>query len=440
MEDDPLKRLRSSLDETVFKEQHFTDKNRQAVLDQIRKSEAKNRKQRRTMSGWGTWFKPVLSAAFCLVLLVGIFYVVGKNGLMPNHQGHDNSATQPSKLTKTKSTPQASPSMREVTAVRLASPKEGWTGGKGWIAKTTDGGKNWAVQYKTKQTVQQIFALNDQEVWAVLGSDGANGPSKLLHSTDGGKTWISSGIVPNAGFLHFTSKTGQTAMMANEETQDGGRHWTRLPIPKDTVGNAYFHDPSNGWVVTYANQTMHIQKTTDGGQTWNPVMTKQHVKVLKNAIIRSAGTSDAWIELIGGSGMSQRSYSVLHTTNGGKSWQNVLAHSTSGGGPAPGFGMSPNVAQNSGSAPGAFYVASTKVAFMGGECQACSQPNTIGWTKDGGKSWQNGTVNVDGHGRQLLAIANALNGWWIINDPTKPAVMYTTSNGGKRWTKVHSFK
>ncbi|MFZ7102718.1 MAG: hypothetical protein ACOWWO_08670 [Peptococcaceae bacterium] len=94
---------------------------------------------------------------------------------------------------------------------------------------------------------------------------------------------------------------------------------------------------------------------------------------------------------------------------------------------------------NAGASPGPLYVVNTKVAFMGGQCQPCDKPNTIGWTIDGGKTWTNGEAEFEGHGQQLLAIADAACGWWICTDYAEPSVMYTTSDGGRHWQKVHAF-
>jgi photosystem II stability/assembly factor-like uncharacterized protein len=36
-------------------------------------------------------------------------------------------------------------------------------------------------------------------------------------------------------------------------------------------------------------------------------------------------------------------------------------------------------------------------------------------------------------------MADAHSGWWITTDIAEPSVMYTTSDGGKTWTKKHTF-
>ncbi|MFP3381869.1 hypothetical protein SB767_36740, partial [Bacillus sp. SIMBA_069] len=62
-------------------------------------------------------------------------------------------------------------------------------------------------------------------------------------------------------------------------------------------------------------------------------MSKKTVSPVNGVLIRSAGPQDAWIECIGDTGMTQTSYSLFHTADGGKSWQTVIAKSTAGAGP-----------------------------------------------------------------------------------------------------------
>jgi photosystem II stability/assembly factor-like uncharacterized protein len=366
-------------------------------------------------------------------------------GTSPNTTGEPSQSpgtpADPSKKTtspvKDNTTHPNNVNMSMVTAVRLADFNTGWVGGNGWIAKTISGGKNWSVIFQGKGTVQQLFALNHLDVWATLNQGGNH--SRLLKSSDGGKHWILVGTTPNNAFLHFTSKT--TALSGNYFSQDGGKTWNLLTTPKNIVGDAYFHDLKNGWAVTQTNLGFIVKRTTDGGKSWDNIMTKSYPSGLENAIIRSSGTNDAWVELIGGTGMTQTSYSVFHIIDGGKLLQTVIANSTAGGGPAPGFNQDyikgPN---NKGSKPGPLYVVNTQTAFMGGSCPACDYPNSIGWTKDAGKTWVNSNVTLKGYGDAYLAISDENHGWWITTENEKPSLMYTTSDGGLHWKQIHSFQ
>ncbi|UJF34207.1 WD40/YVTN/BNR-like repeat-containing protein [Paenibacillus hexagrammi] len=323
----------------------------------------------------------------------------------------------------------------KVTALRLADAQHGWSGGENWVARTDDGGVHWQVQWKSPGEVKQIFALNDQEAWVTLAETGA-----LFSTTDGGKHWKEAGAVPNQGFLHFVSK--KEAYSANAKSVDGGMRWSQLPVPDSIVGDAYFHDKDNGWAVQQKGQNVLVMRTQNGGSTWKQVMSKETVEPVNGAVIRSAGKDDAWIELIGGTGMTQTSYSLFHTEDGGKSWKTVLAQSSAGGGPAPGFPLNyTDGPVNGGSKPGTLYVASPSVAFMAGECPACDEDkqNTIGWTKDGGKTWTIGKSAFGGNTGLLLAMADAKQGWLISTDNGKPSVMYTTNDGGVNWKQVHTF-
>jgi len=329
-------------------------------------------------------------------------------------------------------------SIGKVTALRLANFQTGWAGGEGWIARTDDSGKSWSTQLEHKYIVNQLFALNSHEVWATLDT-GNSSNLKLVHSSDGGKQWSDSGIVPNRGFFHFI--TSQEGFSGNSYTKDGGKSWSAFMVPNAIVGESYFHDRSNGWAVTQGKDKFNIMRTTDGGQTWRSAMSRGSTVSVTGTVIRSAGKNDAWVELIGDSGMSQTSYSLFHTEDGGKSWIPVLANNQAGSGPAPGYeaGQETKAPHNTGSGPGTLYVVNPKVAFMGGQCMACDLANTMGKTTDGGKTWINLSAEFPGYGIQQLAAADAQHIWWINTDNSESSVMYISSDGGIHWTKVHTF-
>lgn len=361
----------------------------------------------------------------------------------PAASASDSSATSPSSPGSS-ALPSSQPPSRLldprtglVTALRLADPQAGWAGGDGWVARTDDGGASWQVQYRGEGRVMQIFALNANEAWATLGTDSGH-TLQLARTTDGGANWSNAGTAPGGAFLHFVSAS--EAFAGSARTTDGGMTWHELPIPDGTVGNAYFHDANNGWAVTEGTGKFAVRRTTDGGKTWTTVLDRASEVPPRDAIIRSAGEDDAWVALIGDSGMTQTSYSLLHTADGGRHWQAVLANDRAGSGPAPGFTMEEDeVPRNNGAAPGMLYVVSPEIAFMGGQCQACDNPNTIGKTVDGGKTWENLSGKYPGYGTQHIAAADAEHVWWITTDPVEPSKMYVTSDGGKSWNLVHSF-
>ncbi|MBB3113205.1 photosystem II stability/assembly factor-like uncharacterized protein [Paenibacillus phyllosphaerae] len=325
-----------------------------------------------------------------------------------------------------------------VTALRLADAKTGWATGDGQIARTDDGGAHWEVQRMGDGPVVQLFALSSSKVWATLGS--ADGKSaKLIQSTDGGKTWTEAGTVPNQAYLHFTDD--RTAFSGNYMTTDGGANWQALNVPDQVAGDVYFHDLNNGWAVQSGKGKYSLMHSADGGKTWKAQLTKTGVEAeTLGTVIRSTGKDDAWIEIIGGSGMSQTSYALFHTSDGGKNWLPAIVKHGAGSGPAPGFTMEDDkYPSGTGNGPGALYVVDPKTAFAGGRCSACDKPNSISVTTDGGKTWTASKEEFAGFGTQYIAAADAKHVWLVTTDAEAPSVMYTSADGGKTWSKAFTF-
>jgi len=328
-------------------------------------------------------------------------------------------------------------SITEVTALRLADAKTGWIGGSGQIAFTKDGGSHWQLQYRGSARVRQIFALNASKVWAVLGSDESKS-WRVIRSTDGGAHWKEAGTVPSGAFLHFTNNT--TGFAGRYMTKDGGATWTKLSVPSSLVGEVYYHDAANGWAVQSAKGKYSFLRTSDGGATWKTVLSRKSEVTPTGSIIRSAGKNDAWIELIGESGMTQTSYALFHTTDGGANWLPAIVHNTAGAGPAPGFtNADTGYFGGTSGGPGELYVVNSQTAFMGGQCMACDNANTIMETTDGGKSWAVRKTEFAGYGQQLIAAADAKHAWLITNDYASSSVLYTTADGGKKFSTIHTF-
>jgi hypothetical protein len=170
-----------------------------------------------------------------------------------------------------------------------------------------------------------------------------------------------------------------------------GKTWKPLPVPKQLTGDAYFHDKANGWAVTQENGVFQVMRTVDGGQSWSAVMKRETVALLSGAVIRSAGKDDAWIQCIGGYGMNQTSYSLFHTTDGGRHWQTVIAKSTAGGGPAPGFPADyPGGPTIDGSAPGPLYVVNPDIASWADVAWRAICPIRSGGRRTAAKRWKRG--------------------------------------------------
>ncbi|WP_238162526.1 YCF48-related protein [Cohnella sp. AR92] len=327
--------------------------------------------------------------------------------------------------------------MGEVTALRLADDRTGWAGGEGWIARTDDGGATWNQQYSEPYQVVQIFALNDSKVWATLDIGSSKG-LRLIHSSNGGKSWSEVGVVPNRGFLHFLNDND--GFVGNARTKDGGATWIQLKTPENTVGDVYFHDLNNGWAVQKGKGKFTFLHSADGGKSWTKILSRETDVDPTGVAIRSTGKDDAWIEVVGDTGMNQTSYSLFHTKDGGMTWTPAIAKDTAGGGPAPGFtGDAKGNSTGTGSKPGQLYAVNPSIAFMGGDCPACDNGTSIMATADGGNSWTASKQEFSGYGEGQIAAVDAKHVWLIATDYTEPSVLYTSDDGGVSWKKIHEF-
>lgn len=241
--------------------------------------------------------------------------------------------------------------LSEMETVYFRNINLGWTGGQyGIISKCTDGvAGTWAVKRvgTGTQTIQDIFAISDTDVWAAGVDTGATDKPILLHSTDGGETWFDLDIAcihfadANNGWavgsrgaiLHTVNKgatwsiqTGGTtndlnavfAVSATEawaagasgtilHTIDSGTTWT-----SDFGANAVFSlDATNTWVGGQNGLLMHYD-----GTKW----TKQNGNTISD--IRGIHFADAGYGWAVGEGSVN-----LVTANGGANWA---------AGPAPG--------------------------------------------------------------------------------------------------------
>ncbi|WP_310830289.1 WD40/YVTN/BNR-like repeat-containing protein [Paenibacillus pedocola] len=324
--------------------------------------------------------------------------------------------------------------IRSISGLGMTGPDAGWIGGKGWIARTGNGGAEWQVQYTGPGTVLSLFALDNAHAWAELDT------GSLLRTKDSGAHWTLTGSAPNREDLHFISP--DTGFSGAAVTTDGGQTWGSLPVPGNVVGGVFYYDRLNGWAVTSASpKDFAFQRTTDGGVTWRTVLTRKTVS-LTGAVIRSTGPDDAWVECIGDSGMHQTAYSLFHTSDGGRHWLTVLNHGTAGAGPAPGFAVDEvnEIPANNGAAPGMLVVLSNEEAYMSGYCSPCDNANTVGWTRDGGKTWTDGEQSFPGYIPAKLAMADNQHGWFVTGSPDDPAVLYTTDNGGRDWKRAFTFQ
>jgi len=168
--------------------------------------------------------------------------------------------------------------------------------------KTTDGGNNW-----NPFNGGGIFYFVDaNNGWAFYGSgtNGANPPFTILHTTNGGTDWTEQ----------FTDNTpgGYNAMYFSDlnngwivgdsgkviKTTDSGTNWNFVNNsginPNERAKTVFFLDENNGWISTKNdNGDGVVQHTSDGGTSW----ISQGIPIVNHSIysIYFVDTQNGWL-------------------------------------------------------------------------------------------------------------------------------------------------
>ena len=231
-----------------------------------------------------------------------------------------------------------------LNAVHFINAEEGWTVGidsaqLGIMFKTSDGGRNWEfLRLSAKQTPTTIFFADSNTGWmggstpSPDGDEDTGGPSDILGTTDGGRTWNSQMRVPvsiyDIFFIDKTTGWATGSKGAIYHTTDGGRTWNSQrselelgdgPTILSSEGSKlfkvygiHFTDAQNGYAAASAEEetTGRVLGTTNGGETW-----------AKQRIVGDAGArdilfvspSEGWI-------LTDKGQYIYHTVDSNRTW------------------------------------------------------------------------------------------------------------------------
>jgi photosystem II stability/assembly factor-like uncharacterized protein len=169
------------------------------------------------------------------------------------------------------------------------------------IYKTTDAGATWVEQFvnKDEKAFFDAMAFWDAKR-GIAVSDSIDGQFVILTTTDGGATWTrvpAAGLppaLPNEGFFaasgtnvavqppnHVWLGTGAASESRVLRSSDGGRTWqiAKTPLasgPSAGIFSIAFSDRAHGIVVggdykVEAGAVDNAAVTSDGGATWTPM-------------------------------------------------------------------------------------------------------------------------------------------------------------------------
>lgn len=163
-----------------------------------------------------------------------------------------------------------------VNRLAFAGPTDGWAAYTGKLYATHDGGQSWERLSPGLTDYLSTMAFGD-----ALHGVAAGGRSLLLTS-DGGKTWSGRPLkdvsltAADYGPDGQIWLAGQTMTGGREDgillhSPDGGRTWITYRGQSFWPYQVSFADAENGWLAAYAGGHQALLVTHDGGATWQQV-------------------------------------------------------------------------------------------------------------------------------------------------------------------------
>jgi photosystem II stability/assembly factor-like uncharacterized protein len=253
-----------------------------------------------------------------------------------------------------------------------------------------------------------VTSNTTNNLWSVHFPDASNGWvagewATALHSVNGGRNWSPQSVSAETHFLSVyaanTSKVYLASMDNVYTSTDGGAYWT----PKFTnTSNTYFLDlfflnQSTGWAV---GGYVTVDKTTDGGDTWN---------------------------LVGNTGFSPCDFTSVHFRDASNGWGvgdcGVVASSSNGGINWNGGEFYFNTMANFKSV---FFI-NTDIGWIVGDSGIVMK------TTNGGGFWNRIETNQNYYLNSVIFI-DANTGWAAGDN----GLIIRTTNGGLNWTEDES--
>ncbi len=239
---------------------------------------------------------------------------------------------------------------KNLRTIHFVDSITGWAAGDGGVVlQTTDGGRSWRPLVSgSAADIHLIFFTDWNHGWMIGEIGGKESAKTLLFiTTNGGRTWTHKPL-PNILSLYFTDARNGWAVGKDAtllRTTDGGEQWSTVPEMETLIGlpvessnynfgfrDIFFLDPQQGWMI--GNFDDHDRNiigglfaTSDGGKSWKRIPLTMQTQYSSGRVtpgslqavrFTDAKTGSVTGEMYDGEG---RFFFVLHTRDGGKSWE-----------------------------------------------------------------------------------------------------------------------
>ncbi len=185
----------------------------------------------------------------------------------------------------------------------FVDPVWGWAAGERGIVRSTDGGRTW--QSQSAYRMKDIAGATRNKAWAV-GDSG-----RILATTDGGATWVPQNSKTTQNLLAVSFADSLNGIVGSQGyfalvTRNGGVVWDTVRVANTETRDIFLVNSLLGWAVG----DNYIQRTTDGGYTWQTVLNRPNLSA-----VHFANPDTGWV--------AQTLGSILRTTDGGSSWDST---------------------------------------------------------------------------------------------------------------------
>jgi len=272
-------------------------------------------------------------------------------------------------------------------AIDPTNPSILYAGTKGGVFKSTDWGENWnAINNGLTNTHVWTLAIDSSNTDIIYA--GTNGG--VFKSTNGGGGWsaVNNGLTYTDVWALAIDPSNTSILYAGTvgylyKSTDAGMIWS----PSNLTGvDGLAIDPSNTSVLYANTQNSGIHKSTDGGESWFPIL-KGLTCVLGYTLTMDPTNPNTIY--------AGNSCAVYKSTDGGESWIAILVTS---------FGLAVGIDPTD---PGIVYAGTWGLGIYK--------------STDGGKTWIRFNTGLTAAG--LLVTALAI-------DPTNPRLMYAGTYAG----------